>query len=707
MILTRAEVPDGIALVNEATSRVIMPGHHNDMIESAGAGVCAADELMCVHVSIPNCSTSENIYILQLKDFVGLQQCCLRYLNFVPGKRSEEKTSEEYQSAQVQTTLGLIYGTQEFTDQPRPFFAFRGIPYARPPVGGLRWSTPQKTEQGSVFPENRYLDATRYQSPCPQYDYLSGRVVGEEDCLYLNVFTPIVPTHSPVKLPVLVYLEGVMYVEGTAANLGPHHLLRHDIVLVTANYRLGALGFLSTREKTLAGNYGALDQVAILNWVQQYVSQFAGDPTRVTLAGHSSAASLVHLHTLSPLSIGMMSGGGNCVWSVAESPEIATYTLAAQLSCPTTSTHTMLLCLRSKSASDIVKAQTKMLRYKYWPVWFRPVVDGGLRQPAFLPDHIDVLSVYPSLRPPRPVLVGGVPHEGILFALGTIVYSEGGKSAREVYNEAVRYTITSIWPNTSSSEAIADAVTSFYYTSKATESLDTLVEQMSETFTDLLFTSCIWDATADLASTSTSPVYTSLVSPGVAALNRASEGIGIRSPVIHAGISHGHDLNLIFTHPHKMKLSTPDHRMSTYLTSTLASFVHTGSPQSVQTSSSVPVWSPIQPGQPVSYYKLSLKPPLGISSTPYRNNEWNLWRQTLRYVDTATVMSYAFSVVTWVLVGLLVLVVVLVLVFVVMLRAARRDQYPGNSVLTFRSRMSRNPSATSSSFSDEVTRGMS
>ncbi|KAK4310490.1 hypothetical protein Pmani_016403 [Petrolisthes manimaculis] len=280
-----------------------MPGHHNDMIETAGAGVCAADELMCVHVSIPNCSTSENIYILQLKDFVGLQQCCLRYLNFVPGKRSEEKTSEEYQSAQVQTTLGLIYGTQEFTDQPRPFFAFRGIPYARPPVGGLRWSTPQKTEQGSVFPENRYLDATRYQSPCPQYDYLSGRVVGEEDCLYLNVFTPILPTHSPVKLPVLVYLEGVMYVEGTAANLGPHHLLRHDIVLVTANYRLGALGFLSTREKTLAGNYGALDQVAILNWVQKYVRQFAGDPTRVTLAGHSSAASLVHLHTLSPLSI--------------------------------------------------------------------------------------------------------------------------------------------------------------------------------------------------------------------------------------------------------------------------------------------------------------------------------------------------------------------------------------------------------------------
>ncbi|XP_071524052.1 esterase E4-like [Panulirus ornatus] len=623
------------------------------------------------------------------------------------GPGAEERTAD-LQRVDLPTNLGVITGTQEFTEQPtsRPFFAFRGIPFAQAPVGRLRWADPEDLE--GPWPGG-HLDATKHRHFCPQYDYDTHQVVGNEDCLYLSVYTPLLPSQTPERLPVLFFLHGGGYLRGSATSLGPQKLMKEDIVLVTANYRLGALGFLSTRDTSLPGNYGALDQIAALRWVSTNIAQFGGDPVRVTLGGFSAGASFVHLHMLSPLSRDlfsgaiMMSGAGNCLWSVAEEPEEVAYDLAWDLDCSTWSSYTIKDCLQDKSATEIIQAQSSRYRYVFWPMLYRPVVDGGFRELPFLPEPLVVLMSRPPLHP-VPLLLGGVPDEGILFALTAIIFSESGSSPSQLYEEATRYTVESIWPNTSTSISVADSIISFYYTHHARENLDTLAEEMSETFTDLLFTSCMWDAAAYFASSSRAPVYTYLMrhrDPGTPSyavpLYQLAEGKGVRSSAIFSGISHGDDLALVFSLPYNLGQPGPrDVQISSLLTFMWATFVHTGSPQGANAvTSGMPVWTPLVPGEPVTYYTISFTP--GMSFTPFRYKERNLWQQTLRYVDDVLETSYAYYVATWVLLALiLLLLLLLVVVCVGVWVMRRRDKYPGGS-LTLRSRISRNPSASSSS----------
>ncbi|CAL4122972.1 unnamed protein product, partial [Meganyctiphanes norvegica] len=172
--------------------------------------------------------------------------------------------------------------------------------YAKPPIGHLRWTEPMPVTSW----ENGRLDARTFGEFCPQYDYSSARVLGQENCLFLNVFTPKLPDNSGLdsKLPVFVFLHGGGYLRGSSSAHGPHKLLTNDIVLVTVNYRLSALGFLSTENFEFPGNYGLLDQEAALVWVQKHISEFGGDHQRVTLGGFSAGGSSTHIHSLSPRS---------------------------------------------------------------------------------------------------------------------------------------------------------------------------------------------------------------------------------------------------------------------------------------------------------------------------------------------------------------------------------------------------------------------
>ncbi|KAK8384665.1 hypothetical protein O3P69_014321 [Scylla paramamosain] len=650
---------------------------------------------------------------------------------------------------ELSTSLGVIAGVQEITELPhRSFFAFRGIPFAEAPVGRLRWEAPKETSGRWA---GGYLDATQYRPFCPQYDPNTRQVLGEEDCLYLNVYTPVLPHQSPAKLPVLVFLHGGGYLMGAASSLGPHKLLRKDIVLVTVNYRLGALGFLSTRDTTLPGNYGALDQVAALRWVRMHVDQFGGDPTRVTLGGFSSGAALVHLHLLSPLSKDlfssaiMMSGAANCLWSVARYPETGAYLLAEDLDCSSASVYSMRECLKDKTAQEIVTAQAER----------HVVVDAGLRDEPFLPESVESLSARPPLRPAVPLLLGGVPKEGLLYALTAIVFSEGGTNPKELYEEAALYTVESLWPNTTTAAAVAEIVASYYYSSHARHDLNTLAEEMTEvrvvrasslkaavsswSLRRLRQNSSLYVSTAITSieswrfirwqqrghvtrATPTSPAmlgaeqkqpapvtraatnnvylmeHRDPASPSYTApLFRPAEGAGMaglgQSDLL-SGASHGDDLALLFTLPYRLGTPGPrDHQMSLLLTDMWAAFMYTGSPQEGE-ASQLPPWEPLRPGEPVLYYTISFSPTMSFK--PFRNKEQNLWHQTLYRVDSRSEVSYAFSVATWALLALvLLLAVVIVLVCVSVWMLRRKDKYPGGS-LTLRHRISRNPSITGS-----------
>ena len=193
---------------------------------------------------------------------------------------------------------------------------FKGIPFAAPPVGDLRWRAPQPvTPWDTVLQAKSYAPGPIQGSPSPQYS---------EDCLYLNVWTPAKKGNE--KLPVLVWIYGGGFVFGNAADPSNdcEALARagEGVILASLNYRVGQLGFLSHPELSaenpqhVSGNYGIMDQIAGLQWIKRNIARFGGDPERITIFGESAGGISVSMLCGSPLAKGLFHGaisqsGGN------------------------------------------------------------------------------------------------------------------------------------------------------------------------------------------------------------------------------------------------------------------------------------------------------------------------------------------------------------------------------------------------------------
>jgi para-nitrobenzyl esterase len=189
---------------------------------------------------------------------------------------------------------------------------YRGIPYAHPPTGEFRWQPPRPVTR---WTEPRRFDVFRPICPQPDSD---GAV--SEDCLYLNVWTPA--RSDGEKLPVMVWIHGGAFVSGSGSDdmYDGAALSEKGVVLVTFNYRLGPLGFLAhpllsaESPNHVSGNYGLLDQIATLEWVQRNIARFGGDPEKVTIFGESAGAESVSLLLVSPLAKGLFRS------AIAQSP---------------------------------------------------------------------------------------------------------------------------------------------------------------------------------------------------------------------------------------------------------------------------------------------------------------------------------------------------------------------------------------------------
>ena len=206
----------------------------------------------------------------------------------------------------VKTDKGYVSGT--IIGEPgKEVSIYRGIPFAAPPVGNLRWKPPQPAEPWSGIRE-----CTKFSliSPQPVMGNITGEMPQGEDCLYLNVLTPA--REPDEKLPVLVWMHGGGYSMGSGNDkIWNFHRLPHRCVLVTLNHRLGPFGLLahpalSAESKDgVSGNYLFLDLIASLEWIQKNIASFGGDPDNVTIFGESGGGAKVSIMMVSPLAKGL------------------------------------------------------------------------------------------------------------------------------------------------------------------------------------------------------------------------------------------------------------------------------------------------------------------------------------------------------------------------------------------------------------------
>ena len=351
----------------------------------------------------------------------------------------------------VHTDSGLVQGTME-----NGLAVFKGIPFAAPPLGNLRWRAPKAPTAWTGI-----RNADKFAPACVQIPIVN-RTLGmdpvetSEDCLYLNVWTPAKSANE--RLPVMVWIYGGGFTIG-ATSIGQYNganLAKKGVVLVSVAYRLGALGFLahpalSAEQGGHSGNYGLLDQIAGLQWVKRNIAAFGGDPGRVTIFGESAGGIAVSMLAASPLAKGLFQGaisesGGNFAPAQRDNEggeNMHTLARAEKEGAAFLSKlgAASLADARQKSPADILKMSGPALGAGWWPVFDGYVLLGDQYQ-LYQEGHYN----------DTPVLIGTNSDEGALFvASATAAAYE--KSIRTGYGEYAGK-ILAAYPAGSDAEAL-------------------------------------------------------------------------------------------------------------------------------------------------------------------------------------------------------------------------------------------------------------
>jgi para-nitrobenzyl esterase len=340
--------------------------------------------------------------------------------------------------AQAQVREAVVTGGRVAGAEAHGIVSFKGIPFAAPPVGALRWKAPQPLQPWSGVKQADQFGAGCMQAPSPYTQVPSM----SEDCLYLNVWTPAKAATD--RLPVMVWIYGGAFTGGAAsmAAYDGTRLAERGVVIVTINYRLGPFGFLAHPELTKesgkgSGNYGLQDQIAGLRWVKDNIARFGGDTARVTIFGESAGGISVSMLTVSPYAKGLFQraiseSGGNFGLPRTANEAGAT---APTLRVAEADGQRFLQALGAadmKAARDVpaekvlATAGTAMVRF--WPVFDGDVIPG------------DQYKLYEATKfNDTPILVGTNSDEGNLFvrsstttAFETQVRNGYGKAADAV-----------------------------------------------------------------------------------------------------------------------------------------------------------------------------------------------------------------------------------------------------------------------------------
>ncbi|KAL4141630.1 hypothetical protein QTP88_004237 [Uroleucon formosanum] len=473
------------------------------------------------------------------------------------------------------TLQGLHYKTRLSN---KSYVSFLGIPYALPPIKDLRFKPPVKHPGWTGI-----FKAFSCGNVCMQYDvFMTKKIIGSEDCLYLNIFVP--QEEVVEKKAVMVFLHGgaFNYGSGSLDFYSPDYLLDENVIVVTINYRLNVLGFLNFGIDECPGNMGLKDQLFAFKWIKTNISAFGGDANNITIFGESAGSASVHCHLLSPQSTGsfhkaiMQSGCIFNPWAFNERHTEVAFKLAEKLGCQKDEPKEIIKYLLNIPAVDLVKCTTLKIQFagqrNMLNFQFVPTVESEAVSDRFIPAHPDILIKSAS---PVPLITGTNNMEGMIVfgehKLGKLFNYHKLEEIRKLFENA--YT-----------EEIIQKVKNFYFSEHEQSSDITKLENTCRLFSDVFFTKDYYRSFNNLLKKDGTPIY-NYEFKFDGELNACKKLLFATRPIFHSlkGACHADELNYLFygqLFGFLPKANTPEYRMCRTMSKLWCNFAKTGNPNS-------------------------------------------------------------------------------------------------------------------------------
>ncbi|XP_053207980.1 acetylcholinesterase-like isoform X2 [Panonychus citri] len=580
---------------------------------------------------------SSNLIVIKLKRFQRVNWTTT-LVSFLFLSCCVNLTSGQSNDPQVTLSQGVALGKRMYTLTGRPFAGFLGIPYANPPVGQLRFK--RRTQSG--------------------------------------------------LLPVMVYIHGESFENGDGSIYGPEKLMEKQVIVITFNYRLGILGFLSTEDEIATGNWGLYDQKLVLDWIQLNIRSFGGDPGRVTIFGQGSGAACVFFHLMSRLSQGtfhraiMQSGSGLCHWALERHPLEYAKEIADNIGCPTATSLTLVDCLRSVPVDKILKAQTRGKIFGEFPQRAAPTIER-FGQDRFLDqDPRTLLNNYPYNK--IPVMIG-LNKDETSFFYPLIVSHFRSNYGEDRERKLIGRFLEAATPfKDSRKDRLIFPVLSQYFDYIDTNNVSQFTSAFVNMSTDALYSSCI-DETAKSLWGAAIPVYVYLFD--YKGENSMIKILLNNSPtVIDTGVCHGDELFYLFN-LEMDKTKTPsfqDTRTSQRLITLWTDFATYGYSPKLETYD-YPRWEKFDPIK-LNFYRI------GSTLRPdyiFRQEQAYFWSIGLHNLSTNGALSLpitrvnpsevSYKTLAWSMVALSATLLILILLLLLVLYIQRRRQtFETNSI---------------------------
>ncbi|KAJ6635104.1 Bile salt-activated lipase [Pseudolycoriella hygida] len=520
----------------------------------------------------------------------------------------------------VETTGGTLRGERLSCGLFCNYFSFKGIPYGKAPVDELRFRAPEPHEGWDGIRE-----ANQHTVSCPQNDIL-GRDNDDEDCLSLNVYTP----NTSGRRAVMVWIYGGAFSLGSGDSFiyGPDFIVSEDVVMVTMNYRVGPLGFLSTGDEHATGNYGMKDIILSLKWVKANIARFGGDPDNVTIFGESAGGAAVHYLVLSPLAKGLFqkaisqSGSALNPWAYQTHPERTAHQLAKDLNITFTDNADLIRQLRLARPSDMNRASPGMMSFPIprglSSIPFVPCRDPENTDPedAFLPgEPIDLMNA--GNFHDVPYITGFNDAESLFLVYEEIL----DPNVFNVYNENPHIMIPLQWnvsAGSPESDDIVSKISQFYFQGQPLSTA--LRYPYTQYNTDLMFARGI-DMTAKIhAEKQQEPVFYYLFS-FTGALNLLKNLLSLN---LYPGAVHADELGYLFqitSIPAPLLPNNPAIRIRRLMCRLWTNFAKTGDPTPPNDPIANVLWHRVSGNQ--EYYEIGSTVQANANPLGDRMRFWN------------------------------------------------------------------------------------